>query len=79
MPKQRRGPRLLDRVRWWWMFRDVHAGDISLAGSGGRVFLELHTTARFKRCIVAETTPDELRLLAEQIHDILSDTPTEAS
>lgn len=72
-------PRLLDRVRWWWTFRDVHASDISLTGSGGRIFLELHTQARFKRCILAETTPDELRLLAEQIHDILNDTPAEAS
>lgn len=74
-----RRQQLLARLAWWWMFRDVHASDMSLTGSGGRVFLELHTTARFKRCIVAETTPDELRLLAEQIQDILSDTPTEAS
>ena len=35
--------------------------------------MELHTRARFKRCIVAETTPDELRLLADQIHDMLDE------
>lgn len=67
---------LRDRFAWWWTFRDVHASDISLTGSGGRVFLELHTSARFKRCILAETTPDELRLLAEQIHDILDESET---
>ncbi|WP_433364137.1 hypothetical protein [Streptosporangium sp. CA-115845] len=73
-----RGPSLRDRLAWWWMFRDVAASDITLAASGGSVFLELHTRARFKGCIVAETTPDELRLLAEQIRDILDDTETPA-
>jgi hypothetical protein len=66
-------PSLLDRARWWWMFRDVRALDVSLTGSGGRVFVELHTRRWFKRCIVAEVTPGELRLLADQIHDVLDE------
>ncbi|WP_326646647.1 hypothetical protein OG884_18620 [Streptosporangium sp. NBC_01755] len=66
-------PPLLDRARWWWMFRDVWANDITLAASGGRVFLEMHTRSRYKRCIVVKTTPDELRLLADQIRDMLDD------
>ncbi|MEV7013322.1 hypothetical protein [Streptosporangium sp. NPDC051022] len=74
-----RRPHLLDRLAWWWTFRDVRATDMSLTASGGSVFLELHTPAWFKRCISAEVTPDELSLLAEQIGDILDDTPAEAS
>ncbi|MEU4410723.1 hypothetical protein AB0F88_39985 [Streptosporangium sp. NPDC023963] len=66
-------PSLLDRARWWWMFRDVTASDVSLTGSGGRVFVELHTRARWKRCIVVEVTPDEARGLSDQIRDMLDE------
>ncbi len=66
-------PSLLDRARWWWMFRDVRALDVSLTGSGGRVFVELHTGRRFKGCTIVEVTPDEARGLADQIRDMLDE------
>lgn len=72
---KRRSP--LDRARWWWTFHTLTGSDVGLNGSDGRIFLEFHARRRFKRCILVEVTPDELQALADQIQDLLNDTPEE--
>jgi hypothetical protein len=67
-------PSLINRIRWWWMFRDVKGMDPDLTASGDRVTIDIGTPAWFKRCLSIQLSPEDLRLLHDMLSDHLAET-----